>query len=165
MDLPPAPSEPLELELRLVDAGERDLSELASLRLLASAEVGDHRGGRLLLDDLERISRSETPEDRAAKVRFLARLGGTPAGFGSMVPVLPGGTARVEELFVVPELRSIGIGHRLLEAMIEEALRQGCGGIEAVALPGDRQTKNFFEAHGMTARAITVHAPLEPRDG
>ena len=145
----------------MVDAGKQDLSELEALRLVARAAVRDHRGGRLLLDDLDRSSGAARSEDRAAKVEFLARLCGAPAGFASMVPAVPPGVARVEELFVVPELRSIGIGHHLLEAMIAEAVERGCGGIEAVALPGDRQTKNFFEAHGMTARAITVYAPLE----
>ena len=149
----------------MAGAGERDLSELEALRLVARAAMGDHRGARLLLDDLDRASREERLEDGEVRVRFLARLGGAPAGYASMLPAVPPGTARVDELFVVPELRSIGIGHELLEAMIAEAVERGCSGIEAVALPGDRQVKNFFEAHGMTARAITVYAPLEPRDG
>jgi hypothetical protein len=36
----------------------------------------------------------------------------------------------------------------------------GCVGIDALALPGNRQTKNFFESFGFTARAIVVHRRL-----
>ena len=38
----------------------------------------------------------------------------------------------------------------------------GCIGIESMALPGDRDTKNFFEAAGLIARAIVVHRSFEP---
>ena len=32
--------------------------------------------------------------------------------------------------------------------------------MDSLALPGDRATKNFFETHGLVARAITVHRRL-----
>ena len=40
------------------------------------------------------------------------------------------------------------------------ATAQGCFGIDALALPGNRATKNFFERYGLTARAIIVHKRL-----
>ena len=40
------------------------------------------------------------------------------------------------------------------------AKRWGCIGVDSLALPGDRDTKNFFETHGLVARAITVHRTL-----
>lgn len=40
------------------------------------------------------------------------------------------------------------------------ATAAGCLGIDALALPGNRETKNFFEASGLTARAIVVHRSL-----
>ena len=45
--------------------------------------------------------------------------------------------------------------------LIAEATARGAVGIEALALPGDRATKNFFEAQGMVARAIIVHRQLD----
>jgi hypothetical protein len=42
------------------------------------------------------------------------------------------------------------------------AAAAGAVGIEATALPGDRATKNFFETHGLVARALTVHRRLDP---
>jgi hypothetical protein len=42
-----------------------------------------------------------------------------------------------------------------------------CLGVDAIALPGNRDTKNFFETFGLVARAILVHRPLPrpDRDG
>ena len=37
------------------------------------------------------------------------------------------------------------------------AAAQGCFGVDSLALPGDRHTKNFFESFGLVARAIVVH--------
>jgi hypothetical protein len=37
---------------------------------------------------------------------------------------------------------------------------QACVGIDALALPGNRATKNFFEMLGFTARALVVHKVL-----
>ena len=34
-------------------------------------------------------------------------------------------------------------------------------GLDAVALPGDRDTQNFVETFGLVARAIQVHRSLE----
>ena len=49
----------------------------------------------------------------------------------------------------------------MAEAVIE-SLRSwcrdaGCFGVDALALPGNRQAKNFFEAHGFVARSLTMH--------
>lgn len=44
---------------------------------------------------------------------------------------------------------------------------QGCVGVEATALPGQRATKNFFEEQGLQARLLTVYRSLtddEPDD-
>ena len=49
---------------------------------------------------------------------------------------------------------------RLLDAAVAWAGEQGCRGIDSIALPGMRATKNFFEAAGLVARAITVHRAL-----
>ena len=40
------------------------------------------------------------------------------------------------------------------------ATERGCFGIESMALPGNRETKNFFERFGLVARAIVVHRAL-----
>lgn len=70
--------------------------------------------------------------------------------------------AVIEELYVTPRARTVGLGSALLvQARISAAARE-CTGLDAVALPGDRATKNFFEDHAMVARAIIVHSEIEP---
>jgi hypothetical protein len=48
----------------------------------------------------------------------------------------------------------------LLDAVIAWATGRKCIGIDSLALPGNRETKNFFESFGLVARAIVVHRPL-----
>ena len=66
----------------------------------------------------------------------------------------------VTDLFVVDEGRGIGVGAAMLAQLSDWCAAQGCAGIDALALPGARETKNFFETFGFVARAITVHHAL-----
>ena len=70
--------------------------------------------------------------------------------------------ALIEELYTEPEARGVGVGRRLIQAVELWARATGSIGIESMALPGDRDTKNFFEAAGLIARAIVVHRSFEP---
>lgn len=72
--------------------------------------------------------------------------------------------AVVGELYVDPEAREVGVGEALVEAVLTWAAARGCAGVDATALPGNRAAKNFFEAHGFTARSLTMHRSLGPRD-
>jgi len=68
--------------------------------------------------------------------------------------------AVVDDLYVEPGARGVGVGEALMQTLIERATEASCIGIDALALPGNRATKNFFEASGLTARAIVVHRSL-----
>jgi hypothetical protein len=48
-----------------------------------------------------------------------------------------------------------------MEAVLAWAGERGCVGVDALALPGSRETKNFFESFGLVARAIVVHRDLQ----
>ena len=69
--------------------------------------------------------------------------------------------ASVKEVFVMKEARSVGVGESMMNFMIQRSKSLGCTGIDGFALPGDRETKNFFESQGMVARLIKVYSPLE----
>jgi GNAT superfamily N-acetyltransferase len=71
----------------------------------------------------------------------------------------------IDELFVAAGAREVGVGELMMEAVLDWCRATGCDGIDGVAMPGDRATKNFFERFGLTARAILVHRDLGPRDG
>src|SRR5205085_1707089 len=69
----------------------------------------------------------------------------------------------VRELFVEPAARAVGVGETILDVLIAFCRAHGCRGIDALALPGDRATKNFFEQQGLTARALVMHRDLTER--
>ena len=64
--------------------------------------------------------------------------------------------AVVSMLWVDDEARGVGVGEALLADLVEWARAAGCESIDAYALPGERVTKNFFEAAGFKARLLTV---------
>lgn len=156
---------------------------LGALHTEATAERLEHRGGQVLVAAVDRggdpsgIGRSFTEQldDEAVEV-LLAELVPDPPGahttpLGHAVihlgrPDQPGqAVAVIEELYVTPDARNIGLGAALLEHARQLAATRGCTGLDAVALPGDRATKNFFEDHGMVARAIIVHTGIDPTEG
>ena len=70
--------------------------------------------------------------------------------------------AVITDLFVEPEARAVGVGEAVVTMILDWAGAQGCMGVDALALPGNRDTKNFFETFGFTARALVVHRRLVP---
>ncbi len=74
---------------------------------------------------------------------------------------LGGRTLSIEAIWVEPDARELGLGEALLTTAIDAAVARGATAIEAVALPGDRATKNLFERFAIKARAIIVHRSLD----
>lgn len=66
----------------------------------------------------------------------------------------------VRELYVEEAARSVGVGEAMTDRIVEFCRAHDCIGVDAVALPGHRETKNFFEEQGFTARALTMHTSL-----
>lgn len=73
--------------------------------------------------------------------------------------------AVVDDLYVEAAARGVGVGAAIMDLLIAWSSDRGCIGVDALALPGNRATKNFFERYGLTARAIVVHRTLPPADG
>jgi ribosomal protein S18 acetylase RimI-like enzyme len=81
-------------------------------------------------------------------------------GFGVVeLEGLPDGTllGRITDLYVEPDARAVGVGEAIGDRLVAFCDERGCRGIDALALPGHRAAKNFFERSGFTARAITMH--------
>jgi len=66
----------------------------------------------------------------------------------------------IEEIYVQPEARAVGIGEILVKQLVEFCVSAGCSGVDAAALPGHRQAKNFFERACFTARLLVMHHPV-----
>lgn len=66
----------------------------------------------------------------------------------------------VDAFYVEPGARGIGVGRSMLDASVSWLGAKGCRAIDVSVLPGQRETKNFFEAAGFKARLITMHLEL-----
>jgi ribosomal protein S18 acetylase RimI-like enzyme len=143
-----------------------DLARIAELARAMRAELAPMKGGGLWA---VREARPEPLEDAygALLERDDARLvvgtfDSVVIGFGVVeVEMLRSGDALgvVTDLFVEPEARAVGVGEALAQELVAFCAARGCVGVDALALPGHRAAKNFFEDSGFTARAIVMHRP------
>lgn len=145
------------------------MPRLAELCRMAIEELGAReRGGPLFV----------TREARAEPVdESLRRLVADPASIvvagtfdGAVLGYATGRTERlrdgrllgfIDDVFVEPEARAVGVGEAMMALLLEWFGQQGCMGIDSTALPGARETKNFFEESGFTARLLVMHRRLE----
>ena len=144
-----------------------DVGEVVALYRAAVAEALPKRGGEALWAAQGRLD----PEtDLAAMVEdpeatlVVGTIDDVIVGFGAAHrrPSVEGPpVAVVTEIFTLPDARGVGVGEAMFEALGDWARAQGCGAIDSQALPGDRNTKNFFETFGVVARAITVSSRLD----
>lgn len=148
-------------------ATDADLGELVRLANEALASIPTGRGGDVVaLRDLR--SRPVAPSLRSAvhDPEALVVVGlWHEATVGYLVAHLEHLQDRttlavIDDLWVEVEARGVGVGEVMFLEALEWARAQGCRGIDAMALPGDRNTKNFFERFGLVARAIVVHRSL-----
>ena len=72
-----------------------------------------------------------------------------------------GAVGVIEELYVEPEARQVGVGESLLDACVEWCRQHSCVGVDIAALPGDRNAKNLCENNGFLARTLIMHRNLQ----
>ncbi|MGH8982159.1 MAG: GNAT family N-acetyltransferase [Acidimicrobiales bacterium] len=66
----------------------------------------------------------------------------------------------VDCVYVEAAARGVGVGTAMAEALLEWFGAQGCRGVDAPALPGDRESKQLFESLGLSARLLVLHRRL-----
>ncbi len=66
----------------------------------------------------------------------------------------------IDDIYVEEGARGVGIGEGMINDIIAWCEDAGCVGIDAMALPGHRLTKNFFEESGFSARKLVMHRRL-----
>ena len=150
-------------------ASPEDLEALTFLREEAISEAKNKRGGEVLLN-LETFSDGSlaelsnwltSPDHRVVTGLF----GEAVVAYGVLEFSNTNDKQRIasiKEIFVLKEARSVGVGESVINFLIDEAIQHKVVGIDSFALPGDRETKNFFETQGMVARLIHVYRPLKP---
>jgi GNAT superfamily N-acetyltransferase len=144
------------------------VARLAELCRQGQAEAKPARGGRVFV---AREARQEPIETglRAAlddpdQHVLVGTLDGVPVGYAAArIQRLSDGTILgvVSDLYVEPPAREVGVGEALMDDVLAWCGTRGCDGVDAFALPGDRDTKNFFESNGFTARLLVVHRRMD----
>lgn len=148
-------------------ATEADLPRIAELARAAIAELRPTKGGDVWArrDGRQEPVETSLAADLASDDHLVAvgEIDDFPVGYGVVrTEVLADGSVLgvIDDLYVEEGARAVGVGEVLMRSLIDWCDAQGCFGVDSLALPGNRATKNFFEAFGLVARAIVVHKRL-----
>jgi GNAT superfamily N-acetyltransferase len=145
-----------------------DVPRIAELVRAAIAELAPMRGGAVWK---AREARAEPVEegllgllDDGDARMVVATIDGVVVGYavvrnehlgdGSVLGV-------IDDIFVEAEARQVGLGEGMIDDLMTWCEDRGCIGMDAMALPGHRATKNFFEESGFTARKLVMHHRFE----
>lgn len=142
------------------NATPADAIVVAGLRAEALAELAPLRGGALYS---ERNARPLPEAGAADRALWVGLLGEAVVGYlsGRTEELTSGRRLGViDALYVNPGCRSVGVAEELMAVAVEWCRSRGCVGIDAIALPGARATKNFFEESGFTSRLLVMHHRL-----
>ncbi|MHB1988320.1 MAG: GNAT family N-acetyltransferase [Acidimicrobiales bacterium] len=142
-----------------------DHERVSELRQQASSELVGQRGGDLLLrSDFspQRTRKTAGDEQLPAGSHLLAvvELEDVVVGYleAALLPLEKGGAlCRIGSIYVEPEARGVGAGEALMAHVTAWAGDFGAEGMDVLALPGNREVKNFFESAGFVARLIVMH--------
>ncbi|GMQ84633.1 MAG: hypothetical protein BMS9Abin07_0197 [Acidimicrobiia bacterium] len=64
----------------------------------------------------------------------------------------------IRYLFTEPAARGVGLADEMFKHGIAKLAESGIEAFDATVSPGHREAKNFYEAHGFSARSITMHS-------
>jgi len=145
-------------------AAAADVGRLAELARVLHGELRALKGGVLWNarearpEPLEAAYRALLDDENACVV--VGAIDDAVIGFGVVeLETLRTGDRLgvITELFVEPDARAVGVGESMMRALIGFCDKARCTGIDAWALPGHRDAKNFFEGSGFSARGIVMH--------
>jgi GNAT superfamily N-acetyltransferase len=141
-----------------------DVARLAELARAVIAELAPMRGGEVWR---AREARAEPIEEGLAAALedidsrvLVATIDGVVVGYSVVrLEHLADGSVLgvVDDIFVEEEARQIGLGEAMMDDLVAWCDERKCLGMDAMALPGHRATKNFFEESGFTARQLVMH--------
>lgn len=146
-----------------------DVDDLVAVFAAAATELADARGADIYL-------LREAPEPTGDEVAAWVADADTCVLVGTLDDAVVGGGVAVTEalrdgsilgviriLHVERDAREVGVGEQLLDALVAWCAGRGAAAVDSLALPGERATKNFYEAAGFKARLLTVNHRIERR--
>jgi GNAT superfamily N-acetyltransferase len=141
-----------------------DVPRLAELNRAAIEELAPMRGGAVwkarearqepFAEQFEELL--DLPERRV----LVATIDGAVVGYAvARLDHVAGGRVLgvIDDIFVEEGARQVGLGELMINDLMAWCQERKCIGIDAMALPGHRATKNFFEESGFTARQLVMH--------
>lgn len=101
--------------------------------------------------------------DGAGGFTLIVEVDGVVVGFATVriSNVAGSNVATIVRVFVTARARRVGMGDALINATKQHARHANCVRIDALSLPGDRDTKNLYERNGLTARLIVATSALD----
>jgi len=152
-------------------AADDELPTVALLAAEARAEIEASKGGPMYLRREGRaLPYLESFEAQASDERGAVVVGLIDASIVAFATVshceLRDGAqlAEIQEIYVLPDARGVGIGEFMLDVIMDWARERGCERLEGSVLPGNRHGKNFFERAAMVTRVLRVSTALGPAD-
>lgn len=149
-----------------------DLVTVAELAREVRAELTPTRGGAVWAVREARPEPVEAWLERSiedpTQLLLVATLDGVVVGYAACrIEDLRDGSrlAVIDDLYVTEGARQVSLGETMMNEVLIWATEHRCRGVDALALPGNRAAKNFFETFGLVARAILVHRDLQVIDG
>jgi GNAT superfamily N-acetyltransferase len=145
-------------------AGQEDLERCRELLGQALANSRSQRGADLLVggpgtDVVDLVSRWDKGEASTLLVgTYDEVVVGIAAGTVSTLGERRVG--QVECFYVEPEARAVGVGGALVEGLVDWFAERNCSDVDAIALPGDRSSKQLLESAGFKARLLVLHRSL-----
>jgi GNAT superfamily N-acetyltransferase len=153
---------------RVRRAGPQDSDRCRDLLATARAESAAARGGDLLVPpDADPSSWLDQPD----RVLFVGLFDEVVVGLAAGRVVVDLAVDRaagqaadrighVDCCYVETGARGVGVGESLIGGLLGWFGEQGCTGVDALALPGDRSTKQLLENAGFKARLLVLHRRL-----
>jgi GNAT superfamily N-acetyltransferase len=149
-------------------ATEDDLARLAELARAAIAELTPMKGGAVWAAREARVEPVEASlkaslADEVTRV-VVGTIDDFPVGYAAVRVEVLNDASRlgvVDDIFVEEGARQVGVGEAMMADLVAWCEEQGCTGMDAMALPGHRSAKNFFEESGFTARKLVMHHRLD----
>ena len=144
-------------------ASSQDLDVLVILECEARNSLNEFRGADRLASDVPEIGSRWLEElNNDAVFVLVGGIDSVVMGYlvARMFATSVNQIATIEQVFVTHDARNLGVGDALVSSALAWAQQQKLTALDALALPGDRETKNLYERSGLVARLITVTKKL-----
>jgi len=150
------------MQITARDATEADLADIERLYTAFAAEQAALRPLWHASEGLPSPAAGAIPPLVASNAMTVGTIDGQLDGFfvGDERTLVDGEqrVGVIRYIFTEPEARGVGLADEMFKHGIGKLADRGIEAFDATVSPGHREAKNFYEAHGFSARSITRHS-------